>query len=105
MKTSGKISVGQLLIGLALAAGVALAGLFLRLPEDAYRGEIRKIDREARRVVIQQLDQKKSAGGLVVSSRLDAGVDIDALREGDRVRFTMSEKNKEWKVTRTEAQP
>ena len=34
MKIFGKISVGQLLIGLALAAGAVLAGLLLLLPED-----------------------------------------------------------------------
>jgi Cu/Ag efflux protein CusF len=105
-KAIGKISLRQLLIGLALVAGVALAGLFLLPIENVHSGEIRKLDRETRRIVIQERDLRRGAGsGLVLSSRLDTSLNIDALCEGDHVRFTMTLQDNEWKVTHIEAQP
>ncbi len=77
MKTPGKTNLPNLIGGLALLACAALSGLLILLPGAMRLGEIRKLDGETRRIVIRQIEAGKSAGtGLLLSSAIDAGLDI-----------------------------
>lgn len=106
MKKIGTINPPKLAGGLVLGACVVLSGLFMLQPDDVRSGEVSAIDHKARRIVIREIEVGKTPpGGLVVSSAVGVGLNIDALKHGDRIRFVLSKRDNEWMVVRIEAQP
>lgn len=67
---------------------------------DSGDGELRKVDAAARRVIISHGDWTNgNMAAMTMAMQVKEGVDLSAMRKGDRVKFQVVQEGRDWVVT------
>ena len=68
---------------------------------DSAEGELRKVDRNARRVIVAHGDWDKGGmHAMTMAMNVEKDVDLAKLQKGDKVRFEVTRQGGDWVITR-----
>ncbi len=86
---------------LCIALAVSLSGVSAwAAVTDSGNGELRKVDAAARRVIISHGDWARgNMTAMTMAMQVKEGVDLGAVRKGDRVKFQVVQEGRDWIVT------
>ena len=86
---------------LFIALAVSLSGVSAWASvTDSGDGELRKVDASARRVIISHGDWARgNMMAMTMAMQVKEGVDLSAVRKGDRVKFQVIQEGRDWIVT------